>query len=518
MFSEILLFAVFVASFVLRLFFVSDSHFAFTIDQARDMLEIRKIAVAHDLVFIGPITSLNGVFLGPFWFYFNLLPFLAGGGDPNYLAYWQVIFFHLTVFVFWWYFRKKNFSLAFWGSLFLLVSPRLLEATSYPFNANTAPSFVLLTFLLLHHVLTSKKALHLFILGLLVGISLQIEVAFSILLLPLSLAWLMVKKVKKLRFYLLGFCLTLIPQIAFEVKHGFMMTKVFLTEFSGGSDILGEHLGLIERILDRYQHYLGLLNSSLPLGSLTLYLFLFGIIIFGYQLLKRTRIQGDQTFFGINLSLIALSLFFYILYPGRLKDWWTINLSIPYLMILASFISFLKKPTFTIRLAGFLFLVFSLLNGFNLFRHRLSQRLDRSDDRALLLNQIEAIDTVYQQADGKGFIVYDFAPAVYDYNYQYLFWWYGKLKYGYLPQKVTYQDNVPVYIENNAFYWQAARPNEEGQVFLIIESDPNFEEEESVWRSRFASLCVAQKRQLVGNITVEKLFQCPQKEVIFVYH
>lgn len=509
MLGEILLFLVFIFSFALRLFFVSNFHFAFTIDQARDMLEIRKIIVGHNPVFIGPTTSLNGVFLGPFWYYFNLLPFMVGGGDPSALAYWQVIFFHLTVFIFWRYFRKRNFNFAFWGSLFFLVSPRLLEATSYSFNANTTPSFVLLSLILLHKAVDSNKSIYLLILGLMIGLTIQIEAAFGIILLPLALIWLFVMKTKGKRLFLLGFLLTLIPQIMFELKHGFIMTKVFITEFSGKSDILGQRLGLVEKILDRYQHYLGLLSSSLPLGNLTLYIFLLSIIVFGYLFLKKRQGLPDSRFLLINLSLVILSLCFFIIYPGRLKDWWTINLSIPYLMILACFMSLAMKNAFPVRLASFLFLIFLFLNSYNLFRHKLFERINvRSDDRALLLNQIEVIDTVYRMAGNKGFKVYDFTPAVYDYNYQYLFWWYGNKQYGYLPEKVTYQDNVPAYVEDNNLYWRTARPNEDNQIFLIIESDQNFSEEELVWSSRFNSYCVQEKKKLTGNIIVEKLFDC----------
>src|SRR3990167_11030678 len=107
----------FIASFIFRIFYVSGYDFAFTIDQARDMLEIRKLVVGHELVFIGPITSLNGVFLGPFWYYFNLLPFIVGGGNPSSLVIWQIVVFHLTALVFFLYFARKDYPLAFLGSL-----------------------------------------------------------------------------------------------------------------------------------------------------------------------------------------------------------------------------------------------------------------------------------------------------------------------------------------------------------------------------------------------------------------
>ena len=491
----------FIASFVFRLFYVSGFDFAFTIDQARDMLEIRKLAVGHELVFIGPITSLNGVFLGPFWYYFNLLPFIVGGGNPSSLVIWQIVVFHLTALVFFLYFAKKNYPLAFLGSLFLLLSPRLFVATSYAFNANTTPLFILLSLLLLDRVLSVKKTLPIFLLGLLVGLTLQMEAAFGVLLLPLSLFWLVISKTKKLRHFFLGLLLTLTPQLLFELKHNFMMSRTFLTEFSGQSDILGQRLDPVARLTDRYQHYFGSLTASLPLtAAATIGLFLICLVIGLYH---------RHRFFLINLSLLLLSFLFYLIYPNRLKDWWTINLTIPYLMIFAGSLSHLWTKKNRLLKAGLtLFLIFILLHSGRLYLNLGKIRLkERSNDPALLLNQVDAIDWVYGRARGKGFRVYNYVPAVYDLNYQYLFWWYGGWKYGYHPSSVTYQDGVPEYIGNNARYWSETKPAED-LIFLIRESNQNFMDEENAWRKNYASLCAVEQERLLGNIIVEKLTPC----------
>lgn len=501
MFIDLILALFFIASFAFRLFYVSGYDFAFTIDQARDMLEIRKLAVGHDPVFIGPVTSLNGVFLGPFWYYFNLLPFIVGGGNPSSLVIWQIFFFHLTALVFYLYFRKENKSLAFLGSFFLLLSPRLFTATSYAFNANTSPFFVLLTVLLLNHILTVGKTIYLFLLGILVGLTLQMEAAFGILLLPLNIIWLTIMKAKKIRRFFLGFLITLTPQILFELKHNFLMSRTFLTEFTGQSDILGQRLDLSSKIIDRYQHYIGSLNSSLPLDA--------PIILALFILCLATGLYYRNRFFLINLSLLVLSLLFYLLYPNRLKDWWTINLTIPYLMIFAGSLSQLwSKKNRLLTLGLILLLFFILLRASRLYLNLGEDRLsERSNDPALLLNQVEAIDWVYQEADGKGFKIYSFVPAVYDLNYQYLFWWYGRWRYGYHPAAASYQDSVPEYIENNARYWTAAKPAGD-LTFLVHETNPNFLDRENAWRQNFNGLCKIGELYAAGNIVVEKLTTC----------
>jgi len=488
--SLLLLAFIFIVSLAARLFYVSNFNFAFTIDQARDMLEIRKIVVAHDPVFIGPITSLNGVFLGPFWFYYNLPAFLISGGSPAGLAFFSILAFHFIILIFYLYFRKNNPPFAFWASLLLLLSPRLFEATSYSFNANTTPLFILLSLVGLDFALSQKSRLSGITLGLLVGLALQFEAAFGILLFPLALYWLIKSKTSTIRYFLLGFGLTLLPQLMFEIKHNFLMTKTFITEFSGGSDILGQRLTLTARLADRWRHYWGVLSSSLPLFGLTPYLFILALVYLLF--FKRSR------FFLINLSLIVLSLVLYFIYPARLKDWWTINLSIPYILITALALS---------RLPKYLFLII-LLGVFPFYLHRYQLRLaGRSNDRALLLNQIEAVDWIYRQAAGTGFTAYVFTPAIYDYNYQYLFWWHGLKRYGYLPEKLTYENDAPPYIENNQIYWQKTKPSQ-NLTFLIIESDPNRPDRESAWRDGFAHLCQQKKETLTGDIIMEKLTPC----------
>ena len=508
MFSDLFLLILFVASLVFRLFYVSNFNFAFTIDQARDMLMIRQIAVGHDPVFIGPVTSLNGVYLGPFWFYFNLLPFVFGGGDPTYLVYWLIFFFHLSALIFFLYFRKINYLFAFWGSLFLLVSPRFFELTSYSLNANATPIFIVLFLIALDHTLRSTKTRPMFFLGFLAGIGLQIEAAFGILLLPLALLWSIFKKKKGYLKFLFGFLLTLTPQLLFEIKHRFQMTRTFISVFIGQSTVLGDRLGLMAKLSDRGEQYFNMLRSSLPAGVAS-WLFIISLIfIFFLVIRNRTRFKSTPTL-GFSLSLIALSLILYFVYPYGLKGWWLTNLTGPYLLVMASLLAFLwQSKRIILRLLSIVFLVYLILISTRFYQDRLVEKQTiRSNDRALLLNQLEAIDWTYREASGSGFSTYVFTPAVYDLNYQYLYWWYGRGKYNYLPAKVIYQDDVPEYIENKAAYWTNPRPFS-GVTFLLLETYPQFVDREVDWRQRYLKLCKTKDVRLTGAIVVEKVTAC----------
>ena len=495
------------ASLSFRLFYVSDFNFAFTIDQARDMLEIRKIAIAHHPVTIGPTTSINGVYLGPFWYYFNLPAFILGRGDPTTLVYWTVIFYHFSVFLFWLRYRKTNPHFGTIGTFLFLISPRLLEATSYSFNANAAPAFVLLVLLLLEIVLESKKPLFTIILGILVGLSIQIEAAFCILLFPLVIFWLIKDRIHLIRQFTVGFVLTLVPQIAFEVKHKFMMTKIFIAEFSGQGDILGDKLSMSQKLADRSYRFLGDLGSSLPISQHIIWLLLFCLVL--VILLPKTQKPAL-----LSLSLIIFSIPFYLLYPHIIKPWYTISLAVPFIIIIASGMTSLYESRKTIlKVSTLALLVLTSLKAYQQFSRQLGYKLTtRSADRASLLNQIETVDWVYQEAAGSGFKVYDYTPSVYDFNYQYLFWWYGSKAYGFQPISITYQDNVPAYVETLPKYQSNIRQNDQPAIFLIREGRLGFEEGEKAWRHQFDGLCKMGEAKLTGNIVVEKLTACHEKK------
>lgn len=62
------------AAFFLRFYNLEDSQ-QFLGDQGRDAIVVSRMFVEKDPVFIGPITSVGDIYLGPLYYYF-MLPFL----------------------------------------------------------------------------------------------------------------------------------------------------------------------------------------------------------------------------------------------------------------------------------------------------------------------------------------------------------------------------------------------------------------------------------------------------------
>jgi hypothetical protein len=205
------------ASTILKVFEVKGSNFPFTTDQGRDMVDIRHMVVTLSPRLVGPTTSINGVLLGPFWYYFNLIPFVLGGGNPAVIVYWQILWYQLSVVFLWVVLKRKSVSLAGIVSTILLLMPTGFNTARYFWNANSMPFFTIFYFTFFIMALQNKSRLNLLLLGLVAGLAMQVEAAFGILFFPFAILFLLFNKtnLKKSLNVVIGFVFTLIPQVLF---------------------------------------------------------------------------------------------------------------------------------------------------------------------------------------------------------------------------------------------------------------------------------------------------------------
>ena len=506
---------IFIFSFILRILAVLNCNFAFTMDQGRDMLDLRNIIVGKHLALIGPTTSVNGVFLGPFWYYFNLIPNILGRGNPFYLVLWLILWFQLAGLILWLYLKKFGALFALFASGLFLMSPALFSASSYSWNSNLAPVFSLFFFLSLFWFLERTGYKRAIILGLILGLCLQIQAAFGILLLPFTLIIFSWKKVnfRLVLFLVSSFLLTLLPQLFFELRHNFLMTRTFVDEFFGTSAILGEKLTLLQTIFNHLSNFNKVFDElTKMLFNLSSLIFLIGVLFLYLQTKRGDLPKKLKDYFLIPTGFLIFSFVCYLFYPHSLKFWFLFGFYIPLILIMALFLARLLQSTskFLRFLVTILFLTFFVFVGYlqvKLIYGNLSGTLV---DKSSFKNELAAVDWVYQMAGGKGFRVYNYIPSVYDYPYQYIFWWYGESKYGYQPESVSYGRNVPQYITNDVSYWQNRKSIEGNyQTFLITEKDNDFPQRLLNWRAGFNNLCSAGEKDFNWGTRVEILENCP---------
>lgn len=513
---------VFVLSTLIKLFYVWGNNFAFTPDQGRDLIDIRQMVVTHTPRLVGPTTSINGVLLGPFYYYFISIPFIFFGGNPMGIVIWQIAWFQISTIFIWYVLRKKDLVLASTAAILLLLSPVGFATGRYFWNANVMPIFTIIFFATLIWVLTPDTSLRgaerrgnlykLFILGLVAGLSLQIEAAFGLLFFPFAFLILLSKKFsfRDLGKYSLVFGLTLLPQVLFELRHGFIMTKTLFAGLLGKSGDLGEKLSFFVRLSERKDVLLTAIRDSNHL-SFEILGSLFGVIILLglYNFVRDKVSKPGNTLFLVSLFFMIFAIIFYLVFPQHIKNWYVFGLSIPIILIISGVLTDLYYSSRAGILILWLFVIFSLYHTLLAHsRYLYEYALLPSSDPSNMATELKTVDLVYALAGGQAFKVYSYLPSIYDYTYQYLFWWYGTEKYGYQPSDISYLPGQPEYIKNNNNYWLKKGTAPGLSTFLIIQNDPDHPDRLIKWRSNFANLCLQKTVDISDRLFIEELSSC----------
>ncbi len=504
-------------SFFLQLRNIWGNNFPFTMDQGRDLVDIRNMVVSLSPRLVGPTTSINGVLLGPAWYYFLLPPFIISGGNPSFIVIWQIIWYQLSGIFLWFSLSKKNPRLALITTLLFLFMPVGFNANRYFWNANAMLIFTALFFGALFLSLHKPTIRKMLITGLLAGIAMQIEAAFGILFFPFAFMYFLIKRsgIKNLTVLSAGFFITLIPQALFEIRHQFIMTKVLFAEFTGEAAILGEKISFLERVAERYQELMRRISELSHFHPKTiLVIFLVSLVIGIFSIIQKKSNNTKDLFF-INIFFLLFSAAFYLLFSQHLKGWYVLGLSIPMVTIVAlafeyllSWDNHLLTPLLVILL---LLHVYSGVKAQNEYYDQIASAT--SNDPSNLQNELNALDWVYNESGGQGFKAYNYIPSVYDYNYHYLYWWYGPRRFGFQPSEVAYLPNQPEYIPNQDLLWTKAKPTSEtSPVFLIIETDNDMPEREQKWLGNFSSLCQEKEIIYPFGLKIKKMTPVCQKQ------
>ena len=509
----IILLLVLVITSAIKIQAVSGNNFPFTMDQGRDMIDIRQMVLSKSPRLIGPTTSINGVFLGPFWYYFLLPPFLVSGGNPQILMYWQIIWYQLSVIFLWWVIKKTNPKFAIFTAILLLFSQTSFNTGHYFWNANAMPIMTLFYFGTLFISLKKPSTLNLIILGIVSGLSLQVEAAFGILFFPFSFVYLALrnKKILLLLHLTFGFVVTLIPQVIFELRHQFIMTKVLVAELLGKGTILGEKMTVAERLLERWQSLLNQIKdlSYIPENFVYL-LFVLGIIATVYLVLKSSRKNISINFGFISLFFSIFSGVFFLLFSQHLKPWYILGISVPFVLILAYVLDYLSSKNITLKYIVFGILVLNIFFALTFqIKHLTSTVFSTSNDPSQLKNLMIDVDWAYTEAKGSAFYAYNYVPSVYDYALNYLYWWYGTKTYGYQPSVVAYLPNQPEYITGGSITWTKTKlENSTNPTILIIESDKEHPLLQEAWEGNFSHLCETNEKVFPWNSKIKSLSEC----------
>lgn len=429
---KVLLAFIFLLALILRfLYFPQNIYFGF--DQARDAFESVSI-YKGDLKIIGPSAAKEGLFHGPLYWYLVGPLYLLGNGNPVWPAAFLIVLSAAGVFLVF-HIGRTLFNM-YTGLIAGLIYAFSFEQTQYAlYFGNPAPAVltILVFYLGFAKFLFRKdlKGIPIALLGL--GLSVQFEffliylgVVF-LLLLTLSQRKELILFIKNPRYVtvsLLALLGSLSTFILSELKFNFRSSQVLLKMAGESAGI--SHLGksffiYADRLLLQIHDNVFSFN-----GQIAVLIFLFLLGAFFFKIIDRKKnillfiwvfSSALLVFFGIpNLyyNNIGISAGFILLSSYLL-----------YLLFLKN--KFLGGMAVSVILASNLSLI--------LTQNPKGVVSDIYVQEGMLLNrQKQTIDVIYNDAAGKPIVVSALTmPLKINTTWAYLFNWYGKEKYGYLP-------------------------------------------------------------------------------------
>lgn len=244
-FVNVFLFTILLAAIFLRFYNLRDS-LMFQGDQGRDALVVSEIFRNLDPVFIGPVTSIGNMYLGPFYYYF-MLPFLMlSYPDPMGPVFAVASAGVLTVYLLFKIARQIfNLKIAYLATFFFTFSAAVVNLSRFSWNPNLAPFFSLLMFYFTY-LAWRKDTKYWLAVALCFSLLIQLHyvtlLSFSgpaiVLLIQLvekfkenkNKFWILEKKLfNHLFLSILIFLASLTPLVLFDFKHNFINARSFST-------------------------------------------------------------------------------------------------------------------------------------------------------------------------------------------------------------------------------------------------------------------------------------------------
>lgn len=255
----------------------------FIYDQGRDVQKIKTI-VDGDLTLIGPTSGLEGFFLGPMWYYVGIPGYVLSNGSPYGIALWYIFLGSTALLFFYWLVKKLFPQSHVWQivayALLTLIPGSVLGTT---FIWNPLISIPIMAVVLLALIKVRESRMWLFIAFFLLGLVLHSEFAYGVFLIPtlfVLIFWL--RQRAQIVDYLIAVSalgITFLPQLLFELKNNFLMTKSLLQGVVSGENSISFFKLWSSRPLQLFDATRELLFGGSKAGSIFTLIALIAIII-----------------------------------------------------------------------------------------------------------------------------------------------------------------------------------------------------------------------------------------------
>jgi hypothetical protein len=436
-----------ILGFFIRSEGIFSNNVLFLYDSARDLLYVKNIILNHHFYLIGPSSGgLQGYFQGVLWFYILIIPFMLGHGNPLAGTIFMIIC-SLTSVVLTFYLIKKisNNYAAILATTFYAVISFSVATSRYLWNPYPIVWLMPLYFYFIYQYFSGKKTL--IWVALLTGLFIHFEAVYGVpLIMPLIILTIMEIKKRDFKQVTIGFVLfmlPMIPSVIFDLRHHFLIAKSLLdTIITSGGNIThktgASATPVTTRIVLRGND---LFNYTVNAMTQNLWI---NIVIFACALYALKYKYVKRSFLFFSLIFLLTPFFFLITLKYAVWSYYWIG-ETPYFVLLVSvLIGSIPKKVFSIMAILLVFLFSGYWQDLNYHKDGFS-----SNSATTLATEIKTSDIVFKDSAGKPFSVYVLTPPVYDYVYEYIFWWRGNTIYQRFPTNTPKQKLTYVIIEQN---------------------------------------------------------------------
>jgi hypothetical protein len=430
-----------------------NKNYLFGFDQGWNYEYAREIVDSHKFRLIGAEvssgTGLSGIYHGPGYYYLLAIVDAVYHGDP-YGSIVLMFALSIAALLVAFFLGVKLFGK--WAGLvvfFLVgVSPAIATQARFLWTPHPTSLLIVLVFYFVYRSVKYSPCNF----SLAVGIAaliyhFHLGIALPVIV-SLVVFFFLEKKIRTLKVLALsafGIVIVMLPSILFDLRHHFMQAGHILAYVRGlfAQSTNGTVPKVTSNLTTHLWNYWYNSLDSFAFNKLHLpfviQAILLGIIfILAFYFLLRDTNKHRQSFIGYIFVLILSSWVFFMFMKNTIWDYYLIPLHFAVIILFSyvtSFIAYPKKIRGNILVLGYvvIFLLLSALGAWTRLMLDFSYDYHDLGGPAKIKGKEMALDYIYKDANNNSFNVLVFMPPIYTYPYDYLFGWYGKNVYHYVP-------------------------------------------------------------------------------------
>lgn len=500
--SHVLLLLIFVLAFGVRSIYFNEG-LTFGYDQARDMFQALEIWTKDPIKLLGPQSDAPGLHHGSLYWYL-ISPFIFFSGGNIFMARLFLIFLNCVTIFFIFDLTKSLFNnrkLALLASFLFAMS---FESSQYArWISNPSPAILTstLSFWSLKQLLDGKKwALTTLLFSWGLSVQFQLFMLYQVVVFPLI--WVAVKgfifpkvSLKSISIAIIALFISvstfIAGEIIFKMQNTFALLKLLQSHTLISSSFTQTLFTFFDRMVNVFYFNMWGVN-----------LFLAGIItsiIFVKSLQKLQDNKNRKEFIFLIMWVVSPIVLHF--FNGTNANYITLGSGVGAIILTSYFIfELLKNPS--LKIWGILAIIIIVISNVNLILriNKTGEALFSVQQKISLNDELKTINWVYNEAKGKPFYVNTITnPLFINTTWAYLFNWYGRSTYGYMPIWWG-ETQVNVFGSDIDF----SKETETDLHFLIIEPSVGREDVTEAVRHLENSRSLLIGTKSIGNFIVEK--------------